>query len=162
MATFKRIKNLVTAANDGHLEWGQCIRKDGSYSDHICYSDDGNIIRITDDPEIKSMCRLYVPKPRINVSRLWEIIDSDPDMELTCEGIRKYKRGHLYVLDRDPNHWLAFASVHIGEFLALKKDLMFEAHLVGNKPVMVIYTTQKAGSYELWNPIAVIMGVRRC
>ena len=162
MATFKRIKNLVTAANNGHLQWGRYVKQDGSTSDYICYSDDGNIIRFTNDEEIKSMCMFYVPEPRLNVNRLMEIIADDTDMDLTCEEIRKYKRQHLYVLDRDPQHWIAFASVHIGEFLALKQELIFEAHLVGDKPIMVVYTVKKAGSYEFRDPTAVIMGVRRC
>ena len=162
MATFKRIKNLVTAANNGQLQWGQNMASDGSIGEFIWYSDDGNIIRFTDDPEIKSMCRLYVPEPRINVSKINGIINNKADMELTCEEIRKYKRQHLYVLDRDPNHWLAFASVHIGEFLALKQDLIFGAHLIGDKPVMAVYKVRHIESVQFWNPIAVIMGVRRC
>lgn len=159
MASFKKVKDIVTAGNNKELNWG--YSKNDERHPAIWYSTDGYVIRYTEDPEIISMCRLYA-NPMINVRKINVTINLKADMELTREEIRKYKRGHLYVLDRDPNHWLAFASVHIGEFLALKQDLIFRAYLIEGRPVLVVFKRYKDMFITDLQTISLIMGVRRC
>ena len=155
MASYKKIKDLVAAGNNGCLQWGEC--KDGS----IWYSADDAVIRYTADPELQSMCRLYA-KPRINIRMINDIIRMDPYKTLTIHELKQLKVHGMYIVDRDPKHYLAFSAVHVGEFLALKKELIFEIHMVVDKPVMVISEVYRNLFLTDFRHIAMIMGMKRC
>lgn len=155
MASFKRVKDIVTAGNNNELKWGE-------NNDHsIWYSTDGYVIRYTEDPEIISMCRLYA-KPLINVRMLNDILKMDHLLTYTNQEMKNRKVHGMYIIDRDPNHYLAFSAVHVGEFLALKKELVFEADLVINKPTLIVNEVYRNIFFTEFKPIAVIMGLRRC
>ena len=153
MATYKKIKELAFVGKN--VKWG------ADNDENIWYSVDGVTIWRTMDPEIKSMCMFYA-KPQIDVLMIWDIINMEPAMRLNIPELKAKKRGSIYELDRDPKHYIAFPAKAVGEILAMKKDLIFEAHLIGDKPVLVVYERYKDMFFTDLNTIALIMGLRRC
>ena len=153
MASYKKVKELAFAREN--VKWG------ADNDEHIWYSADGVTIWRTMDPEIKSMCMFYA-KPQIDVLMVWDIIKMEPAMRLTIPDLKAKKRGSIYELDRDPKHYIAFPAKAVGEILAMKKDLIFEAHLIGDKPVLVVFERYKDMFLTDLNTIALIMGLRRC
>ena len=153
MASYKKVKELAFVGKD--VKWGS------DNDENIWYSVDEVTIWRTMDPEIKSMCMFYA-KPQIDVLMVWDIINMEPAMRLNIPELKAKKRGSIYELDRDPKHYIAFPAKAVGEILAMKKDCIFEAHLIGDKPVLVVYERYKDMFFTDLNTIALIMGVRRC
>ena len=156
MATYKKVKELASARDN--VKWGD---DNDQYEHHIWYSADGVTIWRTSDPEILSMCRLYA-KPQMNVAMIRDIIKMEPEMRLNTPELKDKKRGSIYELDHDPRHYMAFPAKAIGEILAMKKACIFEAHLIVDKPVLVIFEIYKDLFMMDMKPIAMIMGLRRC
>lgn len=153
MASYKKVKELAFAREN--VKWG------ADDNEHIWYSANGVTIWKTSDPEIKSMCRLYA-KPQMNVPMIWDIIKAEPEIRLNIPELKDKKRGSIYELDRDPQHYIAFPAKAVGDILAMKKDCVFDAHLIGYKPVLVVFERYKDIFANYLNPIAIIMGLRRC
>lgn len=156
MATYKKIKELASAREN--VKWGD---DNDQYEHHIWYSADGVTIWRTSDPQIQSMCRLYA-KPQMNVAMIRDIIKMEPEMRLNTPELKDKKRGSIYELDHDPRHYMAFPAKAIGEILAMKKACIFEAHLIVDKPVLVVFEIYKDLFIMDMKPIAMIMGLRRC
>lgn len=159
MASYKKVKDIVTAGNNKELQWGELPRR--SKDQAIWYSTDGYVIRYTEDPEIISMCRLYA-KPRINVRMIDDIIMTDHLLTYTNQEMKNRKVHGMYIIDRDPMHFLAYSAVHVGEFLALKQELIFEADLIEDKPILIVNKVFRNTFLTEFTPIAIIMGMRRC
>ncbi len=153
MASYKKVKELAFVGKD--VKWA------ADNDECIWYSVDGVTIWRTMDPEIKSMCMFYA-KPQIDVLMIWDIIKMEPAMRLNIPELKAKKRGSIYELDRDPRHYMAFSAKAVGEILAMKKDCIFEAHLIGDKPVLVVFERYKDMFITDLNTIAIIMGLRRC
>lgn len=156
MASYKKVKELAFAREN--VKWGA----DNDMDEHIWYSADGVTIWRTMDPEIKSMCMFYA-KPQIDVLMVWDIIKMEPEMRLNTPELKDKKRGSIYELDHDPRHYIAFPAKAVGEILAMKKGwaCIFEAHLIGDKPVLVVFERYKDLFINDESPIAMIMGLRR-
>lgn len=159
MASFKKVKDIVTAGNNNELNWG--YSKNDERHPEIWYSTDGYVIRYTEDPEIISMCRFYA-KPRINVRMIDDILMMDHLLTYTNQEMKNRKVHGMYIIDRDPMHFLAFSAVHVGEFLALKQELIFEADLIEDKPILIVNKVFRNTFLTEFTPIAIIMGMRRC
>ena len=155
MASYKKVKELAFVREN--VKWGA----DNDMDEHIWYTADGVTIWRTMDPEIKSMCRLYA-KPQMNVPMIRDIIKMNPDMRLNTPELKDKKRGGIYELDHDPRHYIAFPAKAIGDILAMKKACIFEAHLIVDKPVMVVFEIYNDLFIMDTKPIAMIMGLRRC
>lgn len=155
MATFKRIKALAAAGDK--VQWNY----DPKNKHAIWYSDNGRIIRYCTDEEIISMCRLYA-EPRLNTAMIRDIIRMNPEMRLNTPELKDKKRGSIYELDHDPRHYMAFPAKAVGDILAMKKACIFEAHLIVDKPVLVVKEIYKDLFMMDMKPIALIMGLRRC
>ena len=155
MASFKRIKALAAAGEN--VKWNYEIKNKKA----IWYSDDGIIIRRTTDPEIISMCRLYA-EPSLNTAMIRDIIRMEPEMRLNTPELKDKKRRSIYELDHDPRHYIAFPADAIGEILALKKTCIYDAHLIVDKPVLVVWEIYKDMFFVDKQSIFMVMGLRRC
>lgn len=158
MATHSMIKKISAAYHSGDLHW--CLVDSIWFERAIWFSVDPGIIRITYDKEIISMVNLYKKDPDINGLMIDAILEHPSDKILTRREISLLKRGGCYVVDRDVNHYLAFPAKSVGEFLATKWDIDFSALMFKDKPILVVNKYNK--DVDIYEPVALIMGLRRC
>lgn len=157
MATYRMIKRISEANHSGHLHW--CPVGD-IFDTGMWFSVDPGIIRLTYDVEIKAMVNLYKKEPDINGMMIDSILHHPSDQILTRREISLLKRGGCYVVDRDVKNYLAFPAKSVGEFLATKWDIDFSAMMFGNRPILVVNKYNKV--IDVYEPVAIIMGLRRC